>query len=143
MVEPLVDRCDPGQQYWAESEAWLVPASGDHRVRPLRRYIGAGSAWVLVEIKPRHEEHIHPILICEQQVSDQSASTAEGQLVDPTIRVVRVERLTALRHQFQYRQAEASATAPAGGSSRVWARATGSISSVYVMRSAVRDRVRP
>jgi Protein of unknown function (DUF3024) len=29
---------------------------------------------------------------------------AEGQLVDPTVRVVRVERLTALGHQFQYRQ---------------------------------------
>lgn len=58
-----------GQQYWAESDAWLVLAPAITASGGLRRYTGAGSVGVLVEIKPRHEEHIHPILIGEQQVA--------------------------------------------------------------------------
>jgi hypothetical protein len=40
---------------------------------------------------------------------------AEGQLVDPTVRVVRVERLTALGTSSSTARAPASANVPAGG----------------------------
>jgi hypothetical protein len=59
---------------------------------------------VLAEIDPCHDKHVHPVLISEQQVCDQPAAAAEEQLVEPTIRIVGVERLTAFGHQFQHRQ---------------------------------------
>jgi hypothetical protein len=91
----------------------------------------------LLEGHPRHDGHVNPVLVGEQQVGDQPEAAAEGQLVDPAGGVVGVDRLAPLGTSESTSNASASAAVPAGGSARIWARAAGSMSSVYAMRKAV------